>query len=101
MSTNLAQRFKSIYSCCPDIQLVTTFPYGRPLEQWLHEFFNTTRVSNTEWFASITETDIDAIIVPNVCSVLNCHSSDVLRKSRIRETRRAQVSRLYCHRSLA
>jgi len=59
---NLTARLRTLRCGCFDIELVTTFPYGRKLEKWLHKHFADRRIEGTEWFTDIAEIDVkDAV----------------------------------------
>jgi hypothetical protein len=58
ITVNLAHRQGTLRNGCWDIELVTTFPYGRKLENWLHAYFAATRIAGTEWFTDLTEVDV-------------------------------------------
>lgn len=57
-TVNLRSRQFSLRNGCWDIELVTTFPYGRKLENWLHGYFHAKRIPGTEWFSDLTEVDV-------------------------------------------
>jgi hypothetical protein len=57
-TTYIEDRYRMLKCGCWDIELVTTFPYGRKLERWLHSCFKASRIEGTEWFRDITEVDV-------------------------------------------
>lgn len=63
ITVNLTKRLAALRTGCPDVVLVTTFPYGRTLEKWLHKHFRLTRVNYTEWFSDVTEVDVKNAVI--------------------------------------
>ncbi|MGH7238760.1 MAG: GIY-YIG nuclease family protein [Candidatus Saccharimonadales bacterium] len=60
---NMTSRISSLRNGCWDIELVTTFPYDRKLEKYLHRKFKAHRIPGTEWFKNITETEVKNSVV--------------------------------------
>lgn len=56
-TTNLTRNHQSLRRGCPDIELVTTWPYGIDFEWWLHRKFDNRRITKTEWF-KVTEAEV-------------------------------------------
>jgi len=63
ITVNLNYRMRELSNGCWDIELVTTFPYGRELEKWLHHYFAAHRITGTEWFTDITEVDVKNAVI--------------------------------------
>jgi hypothetical protein len=69
ITTNLRIRTTNLRNGCWDIETVTTFPYGRKLEKWLHYYFHDKRIQGTEWFTDLTEVDVKNAVAEYEMSV--------------------------------
>lgn len=58
ITVNTVKRMQALRNGCPDVVLITTFPYGKNLEKWLHRKFRANRIDRTEWFSDLTEVDV-------------------------------------------
>ena len=50
ITTRIENRIAQLRNGCPDIEVIKTWPYGRELELWLHNYFSDVRIPGSEWF---------------------------------------------------